>query len=408
MLALGLRRHGYDVTVIAGRDAEAVRAGRLITTQCLFGKALARERELEINFWDDRAPQVWGVSFAAAGGPGATEPAIAWRAPLDQPAQAVDQRVKVADWMTEFLRLGGEIRVHRATAEDIEDYVREFELVLVAAGQGPAFERLFQRDARRSRYAEPRRAIAVFHAEPVGSEPVSAVPGLAFEVAEEGEFFRCPGLSVDGPVFGIGIFGVPGGPLDVWHGVTDIEQHFELARKLVSTYFPWSAEVFDTVRPARPDDFLHGRITPVIRHPVGTLRSGARVLAMGDAAVTNDPLSGQGANLAARAASSYQEAILEQGDRPFDEKFMHGAFARYWAQARYATRFSNDLLAPPADHVVATLLAAQTLPEVAHRLAHVIENPACYEGWLTDDQVALSYLEKAQARRRRRVSPAVG
>ena len=50
---------------------------------------------------------------------------------------------------------------------------------------------------------------------------------------------------------------------------------------------------------------------------------------------------------------------MAHGDRAFDEEFMHRAFERYWAHARYATRFNDVLLAPPSDRVMATFQAAQ-------------------------------------------------
>jgi hypothetical protein len=48
--------------------------------------------------------------------------------------------------------------------------------------------------------------------------------------------------------------------------------------------------------------------------------------------------------------------------------------------------------------VLATLRAAETLPEVAHRFAGMFENPERYTSWLTDEAVSLRYL--AQARQR--------
>jgi hypothetical protein len=310
---------------------------------------------------------------------------------LDRPAQSVDQRVKVSDWMGEFARLGGELRYRRAKTEDLEEYAREFDLVVVAAGRGPQFDSLFPRDDARSPYREPQRAIGIFYVDTGGAPR----PGLTFGLAPQGEFFLLPVFSVHGPVHGLGFFGVPGGPMDVWDGVTDVGRHHEIARNLLRTIYPWQAGLLDDARPVAPGDLLHGRITPIVRHPVGTLPSGAKVLAMGDTAVTNDPIGGQGANMAARAARAYQEAITERGDRPFDEEFMHDAFARYWHHARHATRFNNDLLAPPPDHVLATLDTAQRVPEVAHRFAHLFENPADYDGWLTDPDAAMRYLAES-------------
>lgn len=392
VLAIGLRRLGYDVTVFAERSAADVRAGRLVSNQCLFHPALERERELGINFWDGQAPPVGEVAFAAAGE--GVEPSMSWRVALDRPAQSVDQRVKVSDWMADFERLGGDLRLRRVTPDDLEECAREFELLIVAAGRGPQFDALFPRDDERSPYREPQRAIGILYV----AGTLDAVPGLTFGMAPVGEFFLLPVLSVHGPVHGIGFFGLPGGPMDVWDDVADVDQHYETARKLLRAHYPWQAGLLDDAHPVAPTELLHGRITPIVRHPVGTLPSGAKVLAMGDTAVTNDPVGGQGANMAARAARAYQEAIVERADRPFDEEFMHDAFARYWRHARHATRFTNDLLAPPPEHVLATLDAAQRVPEVAHRFAHLFENPAGYEGWLADPQAAYSYLEEVAAR----------
>ncbi|NBH10527.1 styrene monooxygenase/indole monooxygenase family protein [Amycolatopsis sp. SID8362] len=391
VLAIGLRQQGYAVTVFAERPADEVRAGRLISNQCLFSPALQRERELGINFWDAEAPPIREVAFAAAGE--GTEPAMSWRVGLDRPAQSVDQRVKVADWLAEFERLGGDLRIRRVTPDELDECAREFELLIVAAGRGAQFDALFPRDDERSPYREPQRAIGILYV----TGELDVVPGLTFGMSQVGEFFLLPGLSVRGPVHGLGFFGVPGGPMDVWDGVADVGQHYETARKLLRAHYPWQAALLDDARPAGPADLLHGRITPVVRHPVGTLPSGAKVLAMGDTAVTNDPVGGQGANMAARAARAYQEAIVERADRPFDEEFMHDAFARYWRHARHATRFNNDLLAPPADHILATLDTAQRIPEVAHRFAHLFENPADYEGWLGDPEAAMAYLRDVQS-----------
>jgi 2-polyprenyl-6-methoxyphenol hydroxylase-like FAD-dependent oxidoreductase len=391
VLALGLQQQGYPVTVVAEREADAVRAGRLISNQCIFHPALVRERELGINFWDEQAPPTGEVSFSAPG-PGVEGPAILWRSVFDQPAQSVDQRIKVSDWMTEFARLGGEIRIQRVTPDDLDSYAREFELVLVAAGRGPQFDALFPRNPEFSPYDKPQRRIGVLY---VNRE---ILPGLTFGLGPEGEFFALPVLSVNGPVVGVGFFGIPGRAMDIWDDVTDIEQHIEMGRDLLRAHFPWHADILLKAEPAGPLEMLHGQITPIVRHPVGTLPSGRRVLAMGDTAVTNDPVGGQGANMAAHAAKSYHEAIVAQGDRPFDEEFMRGAFDRYWAVASHATRFNNDLLAPPPPHVLATLDAAQRLPEVAHRFARLFENPVDYTGWLTDPAVSMRYLEEAAAR----------
>jgi 2-polyprenyl-6-methoxyphenol hydroxylase-like FAD-dependent oxidoreductase len=222
--------------------------------------------------------------------------------------------------------------------------------------------------------------------------------GVTFGLAAEGEFFAVPVLSVRGPVHGIYFSAYPGSTLDCWDDITDAEQFLDQAGRSIRDHFPWLTPILRNAEPNGPLDFLHGRITPVVRDPVGILDSGSKVLAMGDTAVTNDPISGQGANMAAHCAATYQEAILQQGDKPFDEEFMRRAFASYWEIAKHATRFSNDLLAPPAPHVLATLAAAQTIPEVAHRFAQIFNDNADYTAWLADPDAAWKYLADAETR----------
>ncbi|NMO55228.1 oxygenase [Actinoplanes sp. TBRC 11911] len=395
LLGLGLRANGYDVTIVADKRAEEVRSGPLLSSQLVFGPAIALERQLGVHFWPGDVAAVTEISFTAAVAPGAPEPAIAWSAGLAAPAQGVDQRLKVAAWMTEYTRRGGEIRYQKATLDDIEGFAREFDLVVVAAGRGPQFERLFPRDDALSPYRQAQRFVAALQMRVPDDDPIPA--SLRFSQSPAGEVGIIPALTVEGRALGMGLFAVPGGPMDVWDGVSDTEQHFELVRKLLRDQFPWRAEIIER---AEPLSSLRGRITPTVRHPVGTLPSGAKVLALGDTAVTNDPLAGQGANLAAYAARSYASVILEQGDRAFDEGFMRASFARFWTVGRYATRFSNDLLAPPAAHMPALFQTAQVVPEVARRFVGVFENPATYTEWATDGTAAMRYLEEARARAR--------
>jgi hypothetical protein len=394
LLALGLLGAGYRVTMISERTADQIRDGRILSNQCVFEPALRHERALGLNHWDGEVPPVIGIAFDA-GMPGAADPFISWVSPLDKPAQSVDQRLKMSFWLTEFVARGGELRHEKATPERLSDYAREADLVLVAAGRGPQFDSVFPRDATRSPYSEPQRGITLHVVKHSGDFYQGVTFGL---VPGVGEFFVLPVLTAGGPKMGLYFSGIPGGPMDVFDGVTDAEQHLELCREQLRRFFPWSAGAAEDTESGGPLEFLTGRITPVVRHGVGTLATGEHVLAMGDTAITNDPIAGQGANNAVHCARIYQQLIVEQGDRPFDAEFMTTCFDRYWDYARHSTRFNNDLLAPPPAHILETLQAAQEYPEVAHRFAHLFNDPTDYEPWLGDEQVARDYLKEVAAR----------
>ena len=63
-LALGLLDKGYDVTVATNRKPDEVRAGQVMSSQCIFDPALRIERNLGIDEWDDACPPVEGIGFA--------------------------------------------------------------------------------------------------------------------------------------------------------------------------------------------------------------------------------------------------------------------------------------------------------------------------------------------------------
>src|ERR1700741_4928456 len=82
------------------------------------------------------------------------------------------------------------------------------------------------------------------------------------------------------------------------------------SQRILERFFPWEAARSRDVRLTDSGGTLRGRVTPTVRRPVGVLPSGALVLGIGDAVVLNDPITGQGANTAAKAASFYLDSIV--------------------------------------------------------------------------------------------------
>src|ERR1051325_10746759 len=93
-LALGLVGNGYDVTVMSARTPEEIRAGRVMSTQCMFGPSLGHERDLGVNLWEEHAPSVTGLGLSVAGvdDRGGRVRALDWWSRLDEIAQAVGPR----------------------------------------------------------------------------------------------------------------------------------------------------------------------------------------------------------------------------------------------------------------------------------------------------------------------------
>jgi flavin-dependent dehydrogenase len=389
-LAIGLRQAGHDVTVVSNRTGKDFHDGRVMSSQCMFANALDTERALGIDFWDDVCPPVEGISLAVPNPEQPGEKAIDFAARLDRPAQATDQRLKYPRWLEHLESIGGEVVLHEATVEDLDRYRDEADLVLVAAGKGE-IARLFERDAERSPFDRPMRALALTYVN--GMTPRPEHSAVCFNlVPTVGEYFVFPALTTTGPCEIMVFEGVPGGPMDCWGDVTTPAEHLAKSLWILETFMPWEAERCRAVELTDPNGILAGRFPPTVRRPVGRLPSGKAVLGMADVVVLNDPITGQGSNNAAKCADVYLRRILERGEGPFDEAWMQATFDEYWAYAQAVAGWTNALLTPPPEHVLKLLGAANGDARVAHRFVNGFDDPRDYFDWFMDPAKADAYL----------------
>ncbi|MCQ0023706.1 FAD-binding oxidoreductase [Streptomyces somaliensis DSM 40738] len=393
-LALGLQARGYEVTLMSNRTADEIRHGRVMSTQCMFHTALQHERDLGLDFWGSRAPRIEGLGVSVAGPDGTR--AVDWVGRLDGYAQSVDQRVKMAGWMEEFAGRGGRLVVHGATVSDLDYFSRAYDLILVAAGKGELVS-MFERDASRSPFTEPQRALAVSYVHGLGPRPehpdydavrCNLVPGV-------GELFVMPTLTTSGRADILFWEGLPGGPLDVFQGVKDPAEHLALTLRLMERFTPWEHARATGVELTDRGGTLAGRYAPIVRKPVGRLPGGGLVLGVADVVVANDPVTGQGSNSAAKCAAGYLASIVDHGDRPFDEAWMQATFDRYWETARHVTKWTNAMLGAPPEHVLRLIGAGEKLPAVAHRFANGFNDPSDFEDFLYEPEKTDAFLEAA-------------
>ncbi|MFE9539495.1 styrene monooxygenase/indole monooxygenase family protein [Streptomyces sp. NPDC006691] len=390
-LALGLQAQGYEVTLMSNRTADEIRSGRVMSTQCMFHTALQHERDLSLNFWESQAPLIEGVGVSVAA-PDSSR-AIDWVGRLDGYAQSVDQRVKMAGWMDTFAQRGGQLVIHGAAVSDLDFFARTYDLVLVSAGKGELVS-MFGRDASRSPYAEPQRALAVSYVHGLGPRPehpgfdavrCNLVPGV-------GELFVMPTLTVSGRADILFWEGVPGGPLDVFNGVKDPNEHLALTLELLEKFVPWEYARATKVELTDAGGTLAGRYAPTVRNPVGRLPGGGLVLGVGDVVVANDPITGQGSNSASKCAASYLSSIVEHGEKEFDEAWMRSAFDRYWDTAQHVTKWTNAMLRVPPEHVLNLIGAAGELQPAADRFANGFNDPADFENFFYEPEKTEPYL----------------
>jgi len=397
-LGIGLLQKGYDVKMIQDRTAHEIANGRVTSSQCQFDAALTLERDLGINFWEDDCPPVEGISFSVPNpeGPGKV---IEWSSRLDQKAQSIDQRVKMPRWLAEFERLGGKLIITQADIPMLEAEAKAADLVIVASGKGD-IGKLFERDAERSPFDAPQRALALTYVH--GMTPRENFSAVSFNlIPGVGEYFVFPALTKSGPCEIMVFEGVPGGPMDCWRDVKTPAEHLAKSKDILSTFLPWEADRCRTIELTDEDGILAGRFPPTVRKPVGTLPSGALVLGMGDAVCLNDPITGQGANNAAKAAGVYLDAILrhgeQHGDHPFDAAWMQATFERFWQYAQWVVRWTNMMLLPPPPFVLDIMGSAQVLPGLAHRIANGFDDPRDFFPWFADPTAAQEYLTGLQA-----------
>lgn len=307
-LAFGLLEQGYQVTVVTNRTPDDLRNGKVMSSQCMFDPSLQIERDLGLNDWEQQCPPVQGISFAVPHPevPGAK--AIDWSARLDRPAQAVDQRLKMSSWLEQVEARGGKVLIQDAGVAELEVLSEQHDLVILAAGKGEVVK-LFERDAARSPFDKPQRSLALTYVHGLKRQPdyssvaFNLIPGV-------GEYFVFPALTLSGPCDIMVFEGIPGGPLDCWREVRTPQEHLATSKDFLRKFLPWEAERAEHAELTDDKGILAGSFAPTVRKPVLTLPSGRLVFGLGDAVATNDPITGQGANNATKAAKVYLDAIL--------------------------------------------------------------------------------------------------
>lgn len=400
-LALGLLQRGYEVTLVSDRAPAEIRSGAVMSSQCMFETALQTERELGLNLWDHDCPPVEGIGFTVRGDHG---PQYSWESRLDGAARSVDQRVKIAGWIELFSERGGKVLLRSATVSDLEELAQAHDLVIVSAGKGE-LGRLFPRDPERSPYDRPQRALAVTYV--TGMVPREGGSAVSFNVAPGvGEYFVFPALTTTGPCEIMTFEGIPGGPMDCWDDARSPEQHLARSLEILDEYFPWEADRCRDVALTDDNGILRGRLTPTVRRPVANLPSGASVLGLADAVVLNDPITGQGSNNAAKAASFYLDSIVRRGADQFTPEWMNQTFEAYWrGWAQWVVAWTNSMLAPPAKHVRSLLEAAAEVPGLAATVANGFDDPRVFFPWWFDGSSAERFVSEKRAQETKSLDP---
>jgi hypothetical protein len=351
-LGLSLLQSGHQVTLISDRSAEQIQQGKVMSSQVLFHRSLETERKLGLNHWESQCPVIEGISFALVH---EQQTVLSFAANLDGFAQSVDQRIKLAAWLNEFADKGGKLFIQSPSVSMLEQLAQTHDLVIVASGKGE-MSQLFEVDAERSPYQTPQRILAL------------AYLRTEFPLRNPIVFFE----------------GVPFGPLDCWADIKTPEQHLQKTIELLEQYFPSEADKYKNAELTDSQATLTGKFAPVVRKPVAVLPSGALVLGMADTLVLNDPITGQGANNAAKCSAIYTKSIVEN-EGPFDADWMQQTFDIFWDYAQWVTAWTNGMLQQPLPlHIQHLLGAASQITGVAEAFVNGFDNPPDFFPWIAN------------------------
>jgi 2-polyprenyl-6-methoxyphenol hydroxylase-like FAD-dependent oxidoreductase len=372
-LGLHLLGSGIPVTIYTERTPSELRARRLSNVVVRNAPTRERERQLGVNHWDRQAPDLSRLAVSVVG----PRP-LTFSGALTPPAQVVDMRIYWAALLEDFTERGGELRIAALSAGDVDMLSAEYDLTVVAAGRG-ALANVFPRLAEHSPHTEPQRVVVIglFRGirlpEPVGFD-VHVSGG-------NGEILSFPLLSSEADLTAIGIECVRDGglaPLGRMRYEDDPAAFNATVLEVLREHAPGVHARIDpdTFGIARPLDVGHVAITPTVRRGYVRLPGGRLAVALGDAHVVMDPITGQGANKASHDAFVLGEAIRLAD--VFDEAFCEEVERRVCEYAIPVSDACNARLQPPPPHVAQLLGTAAQHQSVADLYALGFHHP---DGW---------------------------
>jgi hypothetical protein len=368
-LALALQKSGVEATLYSERTPEQQRARRLSNVVGRNARTRAREQQLAVNHWDTPSHDLWRLSLRICG----PQP-LAFSGRM-APAQAVDMRIYWARLLEDYSARGGRVVIRTFQADELDGLASQHDLLVVASGRFN-LSTLFPRLPGHSPYTKPQRLAigglfrGIRRSEPCALE-VNITPG-------HGEIFAAPIQSFEPDLTCLGIEIAAGGHFEpLRHLRYDDEPKAFVAAVLTllrehapSIYDRVDTRVFDV---ARPVDLGYAAITPTVRQGFVELSKGRCAVALGDAHVVIDPITGQGANNASHSAAVLSNAI--RNARGFDRAFCQRVEREICSYVVPVSDAANARLQPPPPHVHDLLTAAARNQRVADVYAQGFNQP---------------------------------
>ena len=391
-LGLCLLQHDYDVTIMTARTATELASGRAVSVQLLTSDQVDLEHAYGLDLWQDKAPPIRGSRLSGRSNDGSVS--YDWTGYYKKPALSVDERVKMSVWLDLFEQMGGRVVIHPVTVSDLDHLVGMYDLTIIAAGRFGLAEMFPVRHEWTAR-GNPGFLTAIAYVTAVEDDPYADIQTGGW-IPGGGHLISLPSYSVNGPcrLLAISAPAAEGMAMPSWPSRMRPRQQLDLMLEAIQQ-LPELYEVYRDVELVDPKAVAMDPTVPLVREPVAVLPSGGKVLGIGDTLITTGPGFAQDGNNECRSAALYLKAILEHGDRPFDEDFMRAAFAEFDAFAR---PFHHDLImvfGRGEPHIREVYETANTCQAVADRFVEGFNDPADLMSWLGDEKATRAFLAEA-------------
>lgn len=417
LAGIGLLKQGHEVTVYSALSADDWLTKVPPTgTACRFAASLDVERELGVNHWEDSTP-IEGIHLTFCPKPGRQLIDLMGR--FDRMALAIDVRIQSYRWTHDFEEGGGKVVVGNVDIPKLEEIAADADLTLVAAGKAEIGQ-LFAVDEARSVYDKPQRNLTMFVIKNLrldrSSEGMPHKYGIKFNFfGTEGEQFSIPYWHKDGYQCWNALFEArPGRAFDKFDDCNTGEEVVARVKELFKQYIPWDYDWIRDAELADPKGWLKGRFRPCFKKPVGTLPSGAKVMALGDTANSLDPIGGQGANNNYRQIRVLFRETEANTAGDFSPEWMNATFDKYYDEIGKATNDFNNLLleeiTPAAQRFLIAQYGSDAKPgnrsaqqQLANAFCNNFDNPNLLTHQLLDPAASRAFVDKVSGGRSRSI-----
>ncbi|WP_123041433.1 styrene monooxygenase/indole monooxygenase family protein [Cohnella candidum] len=366
-LAYALANDGFcDVQVFVSKDAEEIRKGRIPSTQVHFHPVLEREQRYGMPDYGE-AYGIDAIELLMGG-------QKMFKGRAARQSVTLDQRIYLSALLEGLPGKGVQVRKARLSPNDLPRLAEEFDLIVDASGKiGPLGPFPVNRGISNAPSFPQRVCTAgLFHGiEPDEGHKMSyhILPGL-------GEMFELTTVTEHGPARSLLLEAVPGSELDRIKGDKGPITFIQEMKELLKAFFPSIYERVDEERFRLVDDQAYTRLAIQPRfHLPYTSVNGTLVLGCGDSVALNDPITGQGANLASFCAEALFDTLKEFADREWNVFLAE----RYWDRIREmvvkVSEWTNAMMGPPSDSFADLLVRASQSQETADELVNLFLNP---------------------------------